>query len=168
MRPNDQLNDAIKNIQSGTLDIEHFAINIVKQGNKAETLKFIHQMLMDKSHLNKRSALCGLVREFNDRESLPVIWDLIAKNETKGHRGSLVYAIENMNPVEYFEQLVGLIINDNLEVLSNSMNIIDCLEGYVDGETLETSISSIKVALRTPMEDWRKEALTTLLEELEE
>ena len=168
MTVNNYLDDAIKSIQSGKLGIEHFIKEIDYRGNKAEITKIIHQMLMDKSYLNKLAILCGFIRELNDRESLPIIWELIARNETKGRRGSLVYAMENMNPIEYFEQLVGLVINDNYEVLSNSMNIIDCLEGYVDGATLANSISSIKAALESPMEDWRKEALITLLEELEE
>ena len=168
MLVNNYLDDAIKKIQSGKLDIEYFIKEIDYLGYKVEVMNIIHRMLLDESHLNKLSILCGFIREFNDKESLPIIWELISRNETKGQRGSLVYAIENMNPIEYFEQLVGLIINDNYEVLLNSMNIIDRLEGYVDGTTLTDSISNIKVALGSPIEDWRKEALITLLEELEE
>ena len=168
MNNNINLDNAVRKIQSDELDIETFVNEAENQGDRNDFLKFIRLRLADKSYLKERSIYCGLIREFNDKDSLPIIWELIGKEETKGRRGSLVFAMENMNPVEYLEQLVELIINDNLEVLSNSMDIIDNLEGYVDGDTLDKCISKIKSALTQAMPEWRKKALDLLLEEFEE
>ena len=76
--------------------------------------------------------------------------------------------MENINPVDYLEKLVDLEINDNNEVMFNSLDVIDNIEGYIDGDTLEKCITKLQTALKTTMPEWRKEALTLLLEEFEE
>lgn len=162
------LDNAVKNIQLDELEIAKYVEEVEKIGSRDELLKSIRMRLVDASYIKERSIYCGLIREFNDKESLPLLWRLIAQDETKGRRGSLVFAMENMNPVDYLEKLVDLAINDNNEVMFNSLDVIDNIEGYIDGDTLEKCITKLQTALKNTMPEWRKEALTLLLEEFQE
>ena len=76
--------------------------------------------------------------------------------------------MENMNPIEYLESLVELVINDNFEVLCNSIDIIDSLNGTVDEKVIQRCHQKINSALKVPTQVWRKEALLLLLEEFED
>ncbi|NMR28037.1 hypothetical protein HH219_21355 [Pseudoalteromonas sp. NEC-BIFX-2020_015] len=162
------LDIAVRDIQLDKLDLEQFLKDVEASGNQKTVLKAVHHRLVDESYVKERSVYCALIKEINDNESLSILWEMIGREETKGRRGSLLYAMENMNPVGYLEQLVDLAINDNNEVMFNSLDVIDNLEGYIDGETLERCILKLKTSLKNTMPEWRREALTLLLEEFEE
>ena len=168
MTNNTVIDNAIKNIRLDKLNIETVVKEIEAQGNRNDFLISIRHRLTDDSYLKDRSICCGLIKEFNDKASLTLLWSLIGMEKTKGSRGSLVYAMEDMNPLVYLVQLVCLVINDNFEVLANSMSIIDNLDGYIDGGTLDKCIPKIKLRLMEPIPEWRKEALVILLEEFED
>ena len=168
MANNINLQSAIKDIQTEKLDIETFVKNVNYQGDRDDILVSIRQRLVDNAYVDERSICCAMLREFNDKESLPLIWRLIADESTKGKRGSLVYAMENMNPIAHLEQLIELVVNDNFEVLCNAMNTIDNLNGSVDENIIENCCQKISVALTMPMPTWRKEALSLLLEEFDD
>ena len=165
---NTVIDNAIRNIRLDKLNIEAVVKKIEAQGYRNDFLISIRHRLTDDVYLKDRSICCGLIKQFNDKGSLPLLWNLIGMEKTRGSRGSLVYAMEDMNPLEYLEQLVDLVINDNFEVLANSMSIIDNLEGYIDGGTLDKCIPKIKLRLMEPILEWRKEALVLLLKEFED
>ncbi|WDE10480.1 hypothetical protein [Thalassomonas haliotis] len=168
MPDNKYVKSILKDIKLDKIDIEIVIEDIKKNKNIDDILFSIHQLIADELYLNDLSTLCGLIKGIDNRKSLPVLWKLILDDSTKNRRGSLLYAMEDMNPIEYLEQLIDLVLSDNFEVLSNSMAIIDNLEGYIDGDTLEKCILKIESALEKPMQEWRKEALILLIEEFEE
>ena len=168
MTNNTVIDNVIKKIRLDKFNIETVVKKIEAQGNRNDFFISIRHRLTDDSYLKDRSICCGLIKEFNDKAFLPLLWSLIGMEKTKGRRGSLVYAMEDMNPLEYLEQLVDLVINDNFEVLANSMSIIDNLEGHIDGGTLDKCIQKIKLRLMEHIPEWRKEALVLLLEEFED
>lgn len=168
MNKETDLDIAVRDIRMEKLELKQFVKNVQALRNQKTVLKAVHHRLLDESYVKERSIYCALIKEINDNESLTILWEMIGREETKGRRGSLLYAMENMNPVNYLEQLVDLAINDNNEVMFNSLNIIDSLEGYIDGDTLESCIFKLKTTLKTTIPEWRREALALLLEEFEE
>ena len=162
------LDIAVRDIQMGRLEPAQFVKNAEALGNHKTVLGAVYHRLVDESYVKERSIYCALIKEINDKGSLSILWEMIGREETKGRRGSLLYAMENMNPVGYLEQLVDLTINDNNEVMFNSLDVIDSLEGYIDGDILQRCVSKLKMALKTSIPEWRREALTILLEEFEE
>lgn len=165
---NTNLDKAVKSIQLDELELEQYVAEVERLGCRDDLLECIRFRLVDSSHRKERSIYCGLIREFNDKDALPLLWKLISQDESKGRRGSLVFAMENMNPIEYLEQLVELAIHDNFEVLCNSVDIIDSLEGHVNQDIIENCTIKLKTALASSIPDWRREALTLLLDMFKE
>jgi hypothetical protein len=159
--------EALENIREDKLDVEAFIKDIDVARNREIVLNSIRNLIVDEKHRNKLSFFCSIIKGLKDVKSLPIIWELLLSDSTKGHRGSLVYAMEDMNPIEYLEQLVDLIITDNFEVLSNAMNTINNLEGTVDRSIIDKCITKINTVLHSEIPTWRREALLILLDELE-
>lgn len=161
----------IKLIQTKQLDYEE-NIKVLKGPEEVEQTKVaMRAMLLAPEHQEYRSAVCGIIKALNDTEALEVLWKVINDPASKSRRGSLVYAMTDMNPVNYLGPLVRLVITDNFEVMSNAMHTIDNLEGKFDDALLDQLYEEVKQALTqpmsTPMPKWRQEALELLLDELE-
>lgn len=58
--------------------------------------------------------------------------------------------------------------HDNFEVMSNCLAVIDSLEGYVDGETIERCTNRLASTLKTDLPNWKVEPIRMLLDELME
>ncbi|MBF7074858.1 hypothetical protein ISG33_15760 [Glaciecola sp. MH2013] len=159
---------AADQIRKDKISIQQFAKNIDSQGKREQILEQLHNRLSDRTFISERSLYCSLIKEFNCKESLPILWEMIGRDETKGRRGSLVYAMENMNPIDYLEKLVDLAIVDNYEVLCNAIGVIDGIEGFIDQMILSNCRNKIINALAKPMPEWRRAALELLLEEFQE
>ena len=176
-------NKLIELIETKQLDYEE-NVKVLKTPQAIEQTKIaMRAMLTDPDHQKYRSAVCGIIRELNDTEALEILWKIINDPASKGKRGSLVYAMEFMNPIEYLGPLVRLVINDNFEVSNNAMATIYNLDGKVDDGLLNQLYKEVKQALtetspssKSPpilptippsMQKWRKEALEILLEEFE-
>lgn len=157
---------AIEKIKHDDVDVAAILDNAKQNENLDDLIKLVRLGLVDEKRENERSIYCGIIRELNDRDSLPLLWDLLLRDNTKGRRGSLLFAMENMNPIEYLEQLVELAINDNYEVMCNSLDIIDSLEGHVESDIIEKCIVKLQRALKGELPNWKKEALAILLSEL--
>lgn len=162
-----ELDIAVNKIKLGEIETRDFLEQQKKSDQLTEVIKQVRFRLMDEKRKNERSIYCDIIRELNDKKSLPLLWDLIKRDNTKGHRGSLVYAMLNMNPIEHLEQLVALAINDNYEVMVNCLDIIDNLDGHVNNEIISKCINNIRIALKKDLPVWKKQALETLLDELE-
>lgn len=158
---------AIEKIKNGEIDIKALLENVKRNESLDDLIKLVRLGLLDDRQEHQRSIYCGIIRELNDKDSLPLLWDLLIRENTKGRRGSLLFAMENMNPIGYLEQLVELAINDNYEVMCNSLDIIDSLEGHVEHDVVEKCIGNLQRALKGELPNWKKEALTILLNELE-
>ena len=63
---------------------------VERLGCRDDLLECIRFRLVDSSYRKERSIYCGLIREFNDKDALPLLWKLISQDESKGRRGSLV------------------------------------------------------------------------------
>lgn len=163
-----ELSEEFKKVESGEIELDKFLEDVKKNRNSAQLVQLVRERLIDEKFASKRSIYCGIIHELNDRASLPLIWDLLEREETVGKRGSLVYAMENMNPISHLEKLIELTINDNYEVMTNCLNIIDNLEGHVEGEIIERCIEKIQYALKQSITSWRRETLMVLLNELED
>jgi hypothetical protein len=159
---------AADQILKDKITIQQFVKNIDSQGKREKILDQLHNRLTDRTLISQRSLYCSLIKEFNCKKSLPILWEMIEKDETRGRRGSLVYAMENMNPIDYLEKLVDLAIVDNYEVLCNAIDVIDGIEGFIDQTILNNCRNKIINALVKPMPEWRKTALELLLEEFQE
>jgi hypothetical protein len=162
------LETAMDQIRQDKVSIQKFVETIDSQGKREQILDQLHNRLTNRTLISERSLYCSLIKEFNSRESLPILWELIERDETRERRGSLVYAMENMNPIDYMEKLVDLTIVDNFEVLCNAIDVIDGTEGFINQETLDSCSDKIINALVKPMPEWRKTALELLLEEFQE
>lgn len=162
------LDSALDDIKSGEIELIDFISKVKRTEDKDRLLKTVRKRLLDKHFEQDRSIYCGIIRELNDKRSLPILWELLSLKETKGKRGSLVYAMENLNPIEYLEQLVELSISDNYEVTFNCLDVIDNLEGHVEAPIINRCIQKLKTALEGNLPDWKRAPLKELLDELEE
>lgn len=166
MVPEVALNNAIAAIKDGSIELTDFLNEISTKEERNALLDVVRANLSTSSNSDNLSIYCGIIHECNDESFLPLLWQLLSDSHTKGRRGSLVFAMENMNPIAYFEQLVDLVINDTFEVMSNCLAVIDSLEGYVDGETIERCTDRLASALKTDLPNWKVEPIRMLLDEL--
>lgn len=160
------LNNEVDAIKSGHKSVEQLVKETKKKGCKNGMLRLVRSRLTDDTFKNERSIYCGIIREFNDKTSLPLLWELLLREDTKGKRGSLVYAMEYMNPIEYFEQIIELIVKDNFEVVTNCLAIIDNLDGYVEADIIDRCVAKLNAALEEDLPKWKTESISILLEEL--
>ncbi len=163
MESSKYLDDSLASIKNGTLEIEYFVNCVLKQPNAHEIIECLRIKMRNDSDLSNVSLYCGLAREFNDGSFLDVLWTLLRNPETKGRRASIVYAMENMNPIQYLEDLVDLAIHEGFEVLSNVILTIEELDGHVESEIIERCIEKINFALSSDMPEWRRDALEFIL-----
>lgn len=159
-----ELDDVVERIHAGKLKFDNFIGEVKACEDVSELLIMVRRRLMEVPRSWERSIYCRIIRDLEDREALPLLWELLVRDDTKGSRGSIVCAMETMNPIEFFENLVDLSISDGFEVNVRIQKTVDQINGVIDAKTFKRCISKIREALRGEMPEWRRHTLDVLLE----
>lgn len=108
-----------------------------------------------------RNACAIGLRELADARAVPALVALIRDPRNEHNRGTLVYALETMNPLDELPLLCELVATGGFEVRHTAMGVIDSLEGDLRQDTREAALAVIRAALPTAGDEARP-----LLEEL--
>ena len=114
-----------------------------------------------------RNRLAIALQDLGDRRALSYLIESVNDPITKGCRGTLIYAMSDLNPIEYVYELVSVVINDSLEASGNALDIIEDLEGELDELICIKSVQLIEQSLQTAPDE-KIEDLEYLMEIFEQ
>ncbi|WP_270170244.1 HEAT repeat domain-containing protein [Paenibacillus sp. SYP-B4298] len=114
-----KIEEAIKTIQF---------IGDTKDGSYMNTL-IMHLKSTENNKLRNDIALA--LSDLGDRIAVEPLIEVLVHPKTKGSRGTLLYALENLDYRSHIETITGFIGEDTLEASMQSLllleNIVDCL-----------------------------------------
>lgn len=125
-------------------------------------LKVVRARLASDRNVKNLVYYCGIINVFKDKNAVPLIFRMLKDDYTKGWRSSLVYAVTDLNPLEYFEDLVDLVISGDREVVMYALVTINDLDGDVEREAVVRSYHKVYRALKKTQPKWRREELEAL------
>ena len=105
------------------------------------------EILQTTTHSAIRDAVAVGLRELKDERAIQPLVSLIADPKTEGHRGTLIYALEEFDCTCLLDFLVDLVITGNFEVSHQAFLAITSIESGVDPETLDSLLQQVKIAL---------------------
>jgi hypothetical protein len=137
-------------------------LSIIESSNeseKKELLTAFSNALIEANEPKTRNRIAIAMQDLGDRKALVPLIDAIRNPNTKGARGTLIYAMSEFNPIEYIFDLVKLVIEDSYESSGNALDIVEELEGTMDIEEYDKSIKYIKEQIPKLSEDKKEDAL---------
>jgi HEAT repeat protein len=79
----------------------------------------------------------------NDKAVEPLIY-MLKHSKTKGSRGTLLYALEDLDYIQHVELLVELLYEDNFEVNRHALMLIESISTKISDEVLQRCTCQIK------------------------
>jgi len=111
-----------------------------------------------------RNRLATDLAETRRQEVLVPLLRLIAREDLVNRRGTLVYALSNLDCSGHVPFLAELVTNGNFEVANEASCILDEMESPASGDVAR-AVEILGQALATsPADDWRRDLLEDLLE----
>jgi HEAT repeat protein len=100
-----------------------------------------------------RNAVAIALSDLKDDGVVPLIGELLLDPRTKGHRGTLLYALESFDNRPLLRELTQLVISGGFEVRHQAFQNIASIRGTVDWDVWQESLSRVKEAVATAPED---------------
>lgn len=126
-RVDNKFEENIFRLQSADLEIVKGAIRELSQLNDKRAIPILIDMLSKEEDNNLINALALGLGQLRADESVPLLMKLIKKPELKNKRGSIVFALKDLDCREYFIDFVEMICDGNYEVSSHALDIFESL-----------------------------------------
>lgn len=86
------------------------------KSEQKETTDYLLSKLKTSSDGNSRNMLAIILSDLKCQDAVEILMELISKPELENNRGSLVYALENLECAKYYKELLPLLFKGNFEV----------------------------------------------------
>ena len=86
------------------------------KSEQKETTDYLLSKLKTSSDGNSRNMLAIILSDLKCQDAVEILMELISKPELENNRGSLVYALENLECAKYYNELLPLLFKGNFEV----------------------------------------------------
>lgn len=126
------------------------AINIIDEiGRKKirEASPFLIKQLESTDNHILRDSIALALSDVGDKEAVKPIINLLNDPKTKGHRGTLLAALEPFDYSEYIDMLVNFLYEDSFEVSRKSLILIEATINDMPNEIKEKYIAEINTKL---------------------
>lgn len=110
----------------------------------------------------ERNRLALELAESADPRVLPVLIELIERDDLRNARGTLVYCLQPFDLSGHFELLIRLLITGNWEVSHEAFDRIASLDS-VGGETAERGWDALEAAVKDDHEEWRRQLIADVM-----
>ena len=137
----------IKRLHSGNPDIVIEAAHALGDSGDRRSVPVLIQILQTTSDPAIRDAAAIGLRELGDERALYPLVSLIMDPKTGGHRGTLIYALEEFDCSPFLDFLLDLVITGNFEVSHQAFLVIESIEVKVDAETIDLCLQKAQHAL---------------------
>lgn len=157
----DALRMALENEQVNTVE------QILKDVNKSEgseTLPLLIEYLKITENPLLRNAIALALRDIENDVVVQPLINVINDPKTLGSRGTLLYALEPYDCSAHLETLVHHLITGNFEVLVQSFQLIESIDGEIPDEVLLKCLDKVKQELKEI--ERKQDILTETLEML--
>jgi hypothetical protein len=114
-----------------------------------------------------RDALALALSDLDEERLLPAVADLLADPKTRGHRGSLLYALEPLDCRPILRLLVELAVTGGFEVARQALLRIEAIEGEIDPGVWEACARRIHEVRADETDPERQEWLAEVAEVFE-
>jgi hypothetical protein len=114
-------------------------------------------------HDTARNRLAMDLAETRRQEVLAPLVRLIGREDLRNRRGTLVYALGNLDCSGHVAFLAELVATGNFEVANEAFHILDEMEAPASDD-VDRAVAITRQALATPpADDWRRELLEDLM-----
>ena len=103
------------------------AIRNLGESSDQRAIPFLLDMLLKEHNDNLRNVIALSLGSLKADDAVPILIQLVKKPELKNKRGSLVYALQNLDCKNYFIDIVELICDGNYEVCNHALDIFESL-----------------------------------------
>ncbi|WP_405153428.1 HEAT repeat domain-containing protein [Paenibacillus sp. FSL K6-0108] len=121
-------------------DMEGLIKQIAYIGEKKDTTQFAFLIDLLKSTDNKilRNEIAIALSDIGDDRAVEPLIEVIIDPKTSGSRGTLLYALENLNYIVHIEDIIPFIGDSSLEVSAQSFMLLEQMMGRLsDSQNLK-------------------------------
>ncbi len=163
----DSFEDLTTRLRSTAIDESAAAARALGDLGDKRAVEPLVAILKETNSSKVRDAAAVALRDLGDPRALTPLLELIADPKTEGHRGTLVYALGGFDCAGILLQLVQLVIYGNFEVSRQAFTAIESIEGTVNPKDWDSSVATLRAALRNA-DDQKRPLLKELLDLFEE
>lgn len=106
----------------------------------------LRDLLAKTADASVRNAVALALGKLGDEFCVPILARLLTDPKTAGNRGTLLYALRSFDVRPLFSLLVDLALTDNFEVQCTALDLIDDMEGELDGDLLQACLARTRCA----------------------
>lgn len=131
-------------INRGEIEAATLLIRSLAENNRTEAIPALIKQLETAEHPIIWNAIAIALADFGDPIAVPPLIRLLIDPKTIRSRGSLVYALESFDCIEYSDVFVNLLLEGNYETSRQAYLLLEKLRGDIPREARERYVDALQ------------------------
>lgn len=132
MMSNKEFEEKMNALRSSDLETVEEAVRYLGDSADQRSIPQLLEMLPSEKDDNLRNVIALSLGKLKANDAVPLLMELIRRPEYKNKRGSLVYALIDLDCKGYFSDIVEMICTGSYEVCDHALTIFESLIDDVD------------------------------------